>query len=90
MVIEKLIEIRMHDAMTLEKAAKMLSQRLEIANPNAETEESEETDLIPLHIQQPLQQQYSVMAQELNQGILAMEERLSEHARFYAAFLLIQ
>ncbi|MCW9134374.1 DUF3967 domain-containing protein [Bacillus paramycoides] len=77
MVIEKLIELSKHEGMTLEKAAKMIAQRLEIANPNAETEESQETDLIPFHIQQQLQQQYSVMAQEMNQSILVMEERLS-------------
>ncbi|MGH0432084.1 DUF3967 domain-containing protein [Bacillus hominis] len=78
MVIEKLIELSKHDGMTLEKAAKMIAQRLEIANPNAETEESQETDLIPFHIQEQLQQQYSVMAQEMNQGMLEMEKRLSE------------
>ncbi|OOR20555.1 DUF3967 domain-containing protein [Bacillus cereus] len=81
MVIDKLIELSKHDGMTLEKAAKMIAQRLEIANPNAETEESQETDLIPFHIQQQLQQQYSVMAQEMNQSMLAMEERLSEQAK---------
>lgn len=81
MVIEKLIEISKHDGMTLEKAAEMIAQRLEIANPNAETEESQETDLIPFHIQQQLQQQYSVMAQEMNQGMLAMGKRLSEQAK---------
>ncbi|MDM5436150.1 DUF3967 domain-containing protein [Bacillus hominis] len=81
MVIEKLIELSKHDGMTLEKAAKMIAQRLEIANPNAETEESQETDLIPFHIQQQLQQQYSVMAQEMNQGMLMMEKRLSEQAK---------
>ncbi|MES5896919.1 DUF3967 domain-containing protein [Bacillus cereus group sp. RP43] len=81
MVIEKLIELSKHDGMTLEKAAKMIAQRLEIANPNAETEESQDTDLIPFHIQQQLQQQYSVMAQEMNQSMLAMEKRLSERAK---------
>jgi DNA-binding transcriptional MerR regulator len=81
MVIDKLIELSKHDGMTLEKAAKMIAQRLEIANPNAETEESQETDLIPFHIQQQLQQQYSVMAQEMNQGMLEMEKRLSEQAK---------
>ncbi|MGH0945669.1 DUF3967 domain-containing protein [Bacillus mycoides] len=81
MVIEKLIELSKHDGMTLEKAAKMIAQRLEIANTNTETEESHETDLIPFHIQQQLQQQYSVMAQEMNQGMLAMEKRLSERAK---------
>ncbi|MGH0945760.1 DUF3967 domain-containing protein [Bacillus mycoides] len=81
MVIEKLIELSKHDGMTLEKAAKMIAQRLEIANPNAETEASQETDLIPFHIQEQFQQQYSVMAREMNQSILAMEERLSEQAK---------
>ncbi|PEU86256.1 hypothetical protein CN386_00170 [Bacillus cereus] len=81
MVIEKLIEISKHDGMTLEKAAKMIAQRLEVANPNAETEESQETDLIPFHIKQQLQQQYSVMAQEMNQSMLMMENRLSEQAK---------
>ncbi|EJQ55121.1 DUF3967 domain-containing protein [Bacillus mycoides] len=81
MVIDKLIELSKHDGMTLEKAAKMIAQRLEIANPNAGTEESQETDLIPFHIQQQLQQQYSVMAQEMNQSMLMMEKRLSEQAK---------
>ncbi|MFD6509243.1 MerR family transcriptional regulator [Bacillus sp. NPDC060175] len=81
MVIDKLIELSKHDGMTLEKAAKMIAQRLEIANPNAETEAPHETDLIPFHIQQQLQQQYSVMAQEMNQGMLAMEKRLSEQEK---------
>ncbi len=58
MVIEKLIELSKHDGMTLEKAAKMIAQRLKIAYPNTETEESQETDLIPFHIKQQLQQQY--------------------------------
>ncbi|OUB06470.1 hypothetical protein BK708_37170 [Bacillus thuringiensis serovar yunnanensis] len=81
MVIEKLIELSKHDGMTLEKAAKMIAQRLEIANPNAETEESPETDLIPFYIQEQLQQQYSVMAQKINQSMLAMEKRLNEQAK---------
>ncbi|MGG1339868.1 DUF3967 domain-containing protein [Bacillus toyonensis] len=81
MVIEKLIELSKHDGMTLEKAAKMIVQRLEMANSNAKTEESQETDLIPFHIQEQLQQQYSVMAQEMNQSMLAMEKRLSEQAK---------
>ncbi|QWH09546.1 DUF3967 domain-containing protein [Bacillus mycoides] len=81
MVIEKLIELSKHDGMTLEKTAKMIAQRLEIANTNTETEESQETDLIPFHIQQQLQQQYSVMAKEMNQGMLAMEKRLNEQAK---------
>ncbi|HDR6319112.1 TPA: DUF3967 domain-containing protein [Bacillus thuringiensis] len=78
MVIEKLIDISKHDGMTLEKAAKMIAQRLEIANPNTGTEESQETYLISFHI---IQQQYSVMAQEMNQSMLTMEKRLSEQAK---------
>ncbi|MCP9225102.1 DUF3967 domain-containing protein [Bacillus mycoides] len=79
-VIEKLIELSKHDGMTLEKAAKMIAQRIEKVNPDLIKEESEETSLIPFHIQEQLQQQYSVMAQEMNQGMLAMEKRLSEQA----------
>ncbi|PIE94740.1 hypothetical protein CO726_14335 [Bacillus fungorum] len=81
MVIEKLIELSKHDGMTLEKAAKMIAQRLKIAYPNTETEESQETDLIPFHIKQQLQQQYYVMTQEMNQSMLAMEKRLSDQAK---------
>ncbi|MGE7875364.1 DUF3967 domain-containing protein [Streptomyces venezuelae] len=81
MVLERLVELSKHDGMTLEKAAKLISQQLESANGNAKPEESQETDLIPFHIQQQLQQQYSVMAQKMNQSILAMEERLSEQTK---------
>ncbi|MED1014133.1 DUF3967 domain-containing protein [Bacillus mycoides] len=81
MVIEKLIELSKHDGMTLEKAAKMIAQQIEKVNPDLINEEPEETSLIPFHIQEQLQQQYSVMAQEMNQGMLAMETRLSEQAR---------
>ncbi|MFE8095769.1 DUF3967 domain-containing protein, partial [Bacillus toyonensis] len=44
-------------------------------------EEATETDLVPFHIKQQLQEQYSVMAQEMNQGMLAIEKRLSERAK---------
>ena len=81
MVIEKLIELSKHDGMTLEKAAKMIVQQIEKVNPDLIKEEPEDTNLIPFHIQEQLQQQYSVMAQEMNQSILAMEERLSEQAK---------
>lgn len=81
MVIEKLIELSKHDGMTLEKAAKMIAQQIEKVNPDLIQEESEGTSLIPFHIQQQLQQQYSVMAQEMNQNMLAMEKRLSEQAK---------
>ncbi|MFJ8531588.1 DUF3967 domain-containing protein [Bacillus sp. NPDC094106] len=82
MVIEKLIELSKHDGMTLEKAAKMIAQKLESINPDlvANEEESKETGLIQFHIQEQLQQQYSVMTKEMNQSILAMEERLNEQA----------
>ncbi|PEQ01513.1 hypothetical protein CN587_25140 [Bacillus wiedmannii] len=81
MVIEKLIELSKHDGMTLEKAAKMIAQQIEKINPDLIKEESKETDIIPFHIQEQLQQQYSVMAQEMKQGMLAMEMRLSEQAK---------
>ncbi|PFW52613.1 hypothetical protein COL13_26525 [Bacillus cereus] len=81
MVIEKLIELSKHDGMTLEKAAKMIAQQIEKVNPNLIQEESEETDLVPFHIKQQLQEQYSVIAQEMNQSMLAMEKRLSEQAK---------
>ncbi|HDR6318339.1 TPA: DUF3967 domain-containing protein [Bacillus thuringiensis] len=80
MVIEKLIELSKHDGMTLEKAAKMIAQQIEKVNPNLIKEEPEETSLIPFHIQEQLQQQYDVMAQEMKQGMLAMEKRLSDQA----------
>ncbi|WP_255446732.1 DUF3967 domain-containing protein [Bacillus sp. SH5-2] len=81
MVIEKLIELSKHDGMTLEKAAKMIVQQIEKVNPDLIKEEPEETDLVPFHIKQQLQEQYSVMAQEMNQSMLAMEKRLSEQAK---------
>ncbi|PDZ02323.1 hypothetical protein COE20_08905 [Bacillus cereus] len=81
MVIEKLIELSKHDGMTLEKAAKMIAQQIEKVNPDLIQEESEEASLIPFHIQEQLQQQYSVMAKEVKQGMLAMEKRLSEQAK---------
>ncbi|QWH69802.1 DUF3967 domain-containing protein (plasmid) [Bacillus wiedmannii] len=81
MVIEKLIELSKHDGMTLEKAAKMIAQQIEKVNPNLIQEEPKETDLIPFHIQEQLQQQYGVMAQEMKQGMLAMEKRLSDQAK---------
>lgn len=81
MVIEKLIELSKHDGMTLEKAAKMIAQQIEKVNPDLIQEEAAETDLVPFHIKQQLQEQYSVMAQEMNQSMLAMEKRLSERAK---------
>ncbi|WP_243526936.1 DUF3967 domain-containing protein [Bacillus pseudomycoides] len=85
MVIEKLIELSKHDGMTLEKAAKIITQKLESINPDlVNDEESKDTDLIPFHIQQQLQQQlqqqYNVMAKQMNQNLLEMEKRLSEQA----------
>ncbi|PFM11719.1 hypothetical protein COJ40_09170 [Bacillus cereus] len=81
MVIEKLIELSKHDGMTLEKAAKMIAQQIEKVNPDLIQEEVEETDLVPFHIKQQLQKQYSVMAQEMNQSMLAMEKRLSDQTK---------
>ncbi|MGX5598637.1 DUF3967 domain-containing protein [Bacillus cereus] len=81
MVIEKLIELSKHDGMTLEKAAKMIAQQIEKVNPDLIQEEAEKTDLVPFHIKQQLQEQYSVRAQEMNQSMLAMEKRLSEQAK---------
>lgn len=80
MVLEKLIELSKHDGMTLEKAAKLIAQQLESVDTNAKTEGSQETDIIPFHIQQQLQQQYNVMTQEMNRSMLEMEKRLSEQA----------
>ena len=80
-VIERLIELSKHDGMTLEKSAKIIAQQIEKVNPDLIKEEPEDTNLIPFHIQEQLQQQYSVMAQEMNQGMLAMEKRLSEQAK---------
>jgi DNA-binding transcriptional MerR regulator len=74
MVIEKLIELSKHDGMTLEKAAKMIAQQIGKVNPDLIQEEATETDLVPFHIKQQLQEQYSVMAQEMNQSMLAMEQ----------------
>ncbi|MDR2992953.1 MAG: DUF3967 domain-containing protein [Bacillus cereus] len=81
MVIEKLIELSKHDGMTLEKAAKMIAQQIEKVNPDLIQEEAAETDLVPFHIKQQLQEQYSVMAKEMNYSMLAMGKRLSEQAK---------
>ncbi|KXY25657.1 DUF3967 domain-containing protein [Bacillus sp. FSL K6-0067] len=81
MVIEKLIELSKHDGMTLEKAAKMIAQQIEKVNPDLIQEEAQETDLVPFHIKQQLQEQYSVMAKEMNYSMLAMGKRLSEQAK---------
>lgn len=80
MVIERLIELSKYDGMTLEKAAKMITQQIEKVNPDLIKEGSEETSLIPFHIQQQLQQQYSVMVKEMNRSMLEMEKRLGEQA----------
>ncbi len=62
--------------MTLEKAAEMITQQIEKVNPDLIKEEPEDKSLIPFHIQEQLHQQYSVMAQEMNQSIASMEKRL--------------
>lgn len=59
----------------------MIAQQIEKVNPVLIKEETEETDLVPFHIKQQLQEQYSVMAQEMKQGMLAMEKRLSDQAK---------
>ncbi|MFJ8417147.1 DUF3967 domain-containing protein [Bacillus paramycoides] len=81
LVIERLIELSKHDGMTLEKAAKMIAQQIEKVNPGLIKEEPDATNLIRFHIHQQLQQQYSVMTQEMNQSISEMEKRLSEQAK---------
>ncbi|MEX0416773.1 DUF3967 domain-containing protein [Bacillus sp. C30] len=80
-VIERLIDLSKHDGMTLEKAAKMIARQIEKVNPDLIKEEPEDKNLIPFHIQKQLQQQYSVMVQETNQGMLSMEKRLSAQAK---------
>lgn len=80
LVIERLIELSKHDGMTLEKAAKMIAQQIEKVNPGLIKEEPDATNLIRFHIHQQLQQQYSVITQEMNQSISKMEKRLSEQA----------
>ncbi|OKA18080.1 DUF3967 domain-containing protein [Bacillus cereus] len=81
MVIEKLIELSKHDGMTLEKSAKMIVQQIEKVHPNLIQEEAEDKGVIPFQIQEHLQQQYGVMTQEMKQGMLAMEKRLSDQAK---------
>lgn len=84
MVIEKLMELSKHDGMTLEKAARLIARQLESIEQNMGTDkapENQETDLIPFHIQQQLQQQYGVMTKQMNQNLLEMEKRLSEQAK---------
>ncbi|WP_142340019.1 MerR family transcriptional regulator [Bacillus cereus] len=80
-VIERLVELSKHGDMTLEKAAKMIAQQIEKVDPDLIKEEPEGTSLTPFHIQEQLPQQYNVMAQEMNQGMLEMEKRLSEQAK---------
>lgn len=80
LVIERLIELSKYDGMTLEKAAKMIAQQIEKVNPGLIKEEPDATNLIRFHIHQQLQQQYSVITQEMNQSISKMEKRLSEQA----------
>lgn len=58
MVLEELEGLSKHGGMTLKKTVKPISQQLETDDTNAKTEESQETDLIPFHIKQQLQQQY--------------------------------
>lgn len=66
--------------MKLEKVAKMITQQIEKVNRDLIKEDAEETELVPYRIKQQLQEQYSVMVQEMNQSMLSMEKRLSEQA----------
>lgn len=76
MVLEKLSK---HDGMLLGKAAKLIAKQIEHIHVE---QKSEETGLIPYHIQQQLHQQYSVMMEKLSQeqkkNLFGMEKRLSE------------
>uniref|UniRef100_UPI003F491F5B DUF3967 domain-containing protein n=1 Tax=Bacillus multifaciens TaxID=3068506 RepID=UPI003F491F5B len=82
MVIEKLIELSKHDGMTLEKAAKLIMQKLENFKQNDYSEEVTEADLIPYPLQQQFQEQYNAILEKLNQeqkqNLLEMEQRLGE------------
>ncbi|HFU7090014.1 TPA: DUF3967 domain-containing protein [Bacillus cereus] len=86
MVLEKLVEVSQHDGMTLEKAAKLIVQRIQQSKPTniePETESrAEENKVIPMGIQEQLQQQYSVMMEKITEeqqrNLLEMEQRLSE------------
>lgn len=53
---------------------------LEKVNRDLIKEDAEQTELVPFHIKQQLQEQYSVMVQEMNQSMLSMEKRLSDEA----------
>lgn len=80
MLIEQLVEMSKQDGMTLEKAAKMIVQQLGIVSKESDKQEG---DLIPYHLQQLMQQQYSAMFEKLNQvqqaNLVAMENRLVDH-----------
>lgn len=80
MLIEQLVEMSKQDGMTLEKAAKMIVQQLGIMSKESDKQEGR---LIPNHLQQLMQQQYSAMFEKLNQvqqaNLVAMENRLVDH-----------
>ncbi|HFU7090058.1 TPA: DUF3967 domain-containing protein [Bacillus cereus] len=86
MLLEKLVEVSQHDGMTLEKSAKLIVQRIQQSKPKniePDTESgNEENKVIPMGIQEQLQQQYSVMMEKITQeqqrNLLEMEQRLSE------------
>ncbi|PGZ34510.1 hypothetical protein COE50_06290 [Bacillus anthracis] len=86
MILENLVEVSQHDGMTLEKSARLIVQKIQQAkSSNLEPEvepKNEENKMIPMGIQEQIQQQYSVMMEKINyeqqRNLLEMEQRLSE------------
>ncbi|PGZ57883.1 hypothetical protein COE58_24385 [Bacillus cereus] len=80
MLIEQLVEMSKQDGMTLEKVAKIIVKQLGIVSKESENQEN---NLVPYHIQQLMQQQYSAMFEQLNQvqqsNLVEMESRLVDH-----------
>ena len=71
MLLEKLVEVSQHEGMTLEKSTKLIVQRIQQSKqtnikPEAEST-NEENKVIPMGIQEQLQQQYSVMVEKISQ-----------------------
>ncbi|PEF45180.1 hypothetical protein CON22_18025 [Bacillus cereus] len=81
MVIEQLVELSKQDDMTLEKAAKIITEKLGIVNKNEELQ-VQGTEPIPYHMQELFQQQYSAMLEQVNKmqqaNLLDMEKRLGD------------
>ncbi|TKA00364.1 DUF3967 domain-containing protein [Bacillus thuringiensis] len=79
MVIEKLIELSKHDGMTLEKAAKIIAQKLGILHTDGTPHEQPQgNDVISHAMQQQFHQHYSVITKKLDQSMVEMEKRLRE------------